>query len=319
MPSKKNKTILIKLNDIGDITDQISRENGKIQLIHFPDSFIEKCFLKILAKSISYKYISSSEVDSEWLVNEFLNPSLFSMGERDFYYLGRAEVLKKDSIDLMISESFKNLEHELLISFTGKDKNLAAIIKSENEMIPYKVDLPKFWDCDQLISFFAKSLELNISKEAIIFLSQILEYKSDLYYHAIEKLKLYQGQSLDQVGVKECKELITFNKIDQFELADLFSNKQFKQFYKKLVKDQLDLDWFRFFSNFMQGHLFKMLDVSYTQKKAKLSKYDQKIINCSRNWEKEDLLKEMKFFGEIEIMAKRKDPFLLHRLRRLSF
>ena len=317
MPSKKNSLKILKLSEVTKIIEKIEERSSNIICLYFPDVFIEKCFLTNLKEYGQYKYISCAEINEEWLSNEFLNPSLFSMGTKDLYYLGRGEVFKKNIMDYLLDPEFKNLEHDLIISFT-QIKNFTTLQKGMAETTSYKVDFPKFWEGDRLIDFFAKSLCMEIVPAASAFLVNTLELQSEKYYHALEKLKLFLPNKETKVTLELCQELIPVAKLDQFELADLFSSKQYKEFFRKICMVTFDVDWFRMLCSFMQGHLFKILDPSYTDEKSKLSQYDKKIINYSSKWKSDDLLIQMREFGELEILAKRNDPLLIHEIKRRS-
>ena len=65
----------------------------------------------------------------------------------------------------------------------------------------------------------------------------------------------------------------------------------------------------------MQGHLLKMADPSYISKKTRPSKYDKQIERQSLNWCKADLQQAMRLFGELQLDAKSKDPFLFQKLK----
>jgi hypothetical protein len=65
----------------------------------------------------------------------------------------------------------------------------------------------------------------------------------------------------------------------------------------------------------MQGYLAKALAHEELQKKAKLSKYDQNLLLLSKKLPSSVIIKYMRFFSELEILAKSSDELLLNKLR----
>lgn len=83
----------------------------------------------------------------------------------------------------------------------------------------------------------------------------------------------------------------------------------------KLLELSHDYDLLRSFSNFMQGYLLKVVDLSYVAKKSRVIKYDDQIVNQFCMWDKEDVLKEIDFFTDLEILSKTKDIKIKNVLR----
>ena len=65
----------------------------------------------------------------------------------------------------------------------------------------------------------------------------------------------------------------------------------------------------------MQGHLFKVLDPSYISKKSRSTKYDDQILNQSRSWDNDEVLKEIDFYTEVELLSKSRDENIKNVLR----
>ena len=76
-----------------------------------------------------------------------------------------------------------------------------------------------------------------------------------------------------------------------------------------------DYEWLRALFSMMQGHLTKVLAPEELRQKAKLSKYDQSILVVSENWKRADILRYLKMFSELEILAKSSDQLLINKLR----
>ena len=70
-----------------------------------------------------------------------------------------------------------------------------------------------------------------------------------------------------------------------------------------LNSDLEDLNWHQFIS-FIIGHLIKLLDPSTLSPSG--SAYEREILNNSKLWTKEELIKEITFFGDLQTEAKGK-------------
>jgi hypothetical protein len=83
-----------------------------------------------------------------------------------------------------------------------------------------------------------------------------------------------------------------------------------------ILSNELDFEWLRSTASSMQGHLVKLLFPAEIKSKEKLSKYDQTIIFQSEKLSRSLIQEDLQFFGDLEIMAKSKDQFILDLLRR---
>ncbi len=138
------------------------------------------------------------------------------------------------------------------------------------------------------------------------------------FYNSACLIKLNYPEARE-IGLKELKELLTLEKLDQFALASLFARKKFKEFFAKLVQLEGDFDKMRAFFNFLQSHLVKMSDTSYLAKKARLTQYDKDLESTSKLWKGSELLEAIERFNKWEILSKKKDSVLWHELKQSSF
>ena len=109
--------------------------------------------------------------------------------------------------------------------------------------------------------------------------------------------------------------MISVEKLDQFQLASLFSRKKFSDFFDRLLKVDEDFDRLRSLSLFMQSHLIKMLDTGYLEKKTRLTSYDKEISSASRLWKDHELLREIERFNRWEILSKKKDFIVWNEIK----
>jgi len=120
-----------------------------------------------------------------------------------------------------------------------------------------------------------------------------------------------------EISEKDVAALLPVSRINQFEMASMFSSKKTSIFYESLMKSDADINiYFEFFA-FMQSHIMKLLDPSYINKKPRPTKYDKEILAHTALWERKELMRELRRFGKLEILCKKKSPDLKIELQRL--
>ena len=82
-----------------------------------------------------------------------------------------------------------------------------------------------------------------------------------------------------------------------------------------LKKNDGDFSWLRALFAMMQGHLTKVLAPDELRNKPKLSKYDQNILIVSEKFSRPVILNYLRFFSELEILAKSNDELLINKIR----
>jgi hypothetical protein len=118
-----------------------------------------------------------------------------------------------------------------------------------------------------------------------------------------------------QIGLNEIKSLLTFEKLDQFNLASLLARKKNKDFYLKLMLLENDFEKMRGLFMFMQSHLIKMVDTSYLKQKTRLNQYDKDLQSTSKNWKTDELVKEIEKFNRWELLCKKKSTGLWNEIK----
>ena len=109
--------------------------------------------------------------------------------------------------------------------------------------------------------------------------------------------------------------LIDLQKLDHFELAELFGSRKLEVFYKKVLN--LYSEGFELIGafSFIQSHMIKVYDPSYLYSKARLSKYDKQIQAQSRLWNQGTCIRAIDYLGTLILELKSKDHFTEHHLR----
>ena len=125
------------------------------------------------------------------------------------------------------------------------------------------------------------------------------------------KLNFPEGK----INIEELKSLVKKERWDFFELIDIFNENPKRFFIEILKKQDGNYEWLRALFSFMQGHLSKVLFPEELRLKPKLSKYDQSILVVSEKWSRDEVVKYLRFFSELEILAKSSDELLINKLR----
>ncbi|HXH30413.1 MAG TPA: hypothetical protein VNJ01_06350 [Bacteriovoracaceae bacterium] len=254
-------------------------------------------------------YKMASEVTRPWLEEEFQTLSLF--GNTESFFIHQAQDLKAELLDLVTRLEVTG--RFLILSFESETAAFKKIAKDPKSQI-LLLEAPKFWEPNKLLDFSASYFRLPLSFEAKSWILEALENNLETFYHACSLLKLNHPQERE-VSLSMVTELLTLEKLDQFHLASMFARKKKQDFYEKLVNLTGDFEKMRGFFNFLQSHLIKMADPSYLSKKPRLTSYDKDLQSTSKLWKTEDLMVEIGRFNDWEILSKKKDSMLWHKLR----
>lgn len=301
---------------IWDFFSSVSREHlqsfeGLLALNTF-DSLCLKFVKDFLIRGAGERvihYKMANEVTADWIEEEFQNLSLF--GNSECFFIHEAQ----------------NLKIELLEQLTNADVTGRFVILSfENEMVTWKklvkdnkipqlvVESPRFWELNKLLDFVCQYLRLPLSYESKSWILDALENNLPTFYNACCLIKLNHPET-KEISLAEVKELLTLEKLDQFQMASLIARKKEREFFDKLVQIEGDFEKMRGFFMFMQSHLVKMADTSYLSKKPRLTQYDKDIQGTSKLWQMSELMRLMETFNQWEILCKKKDSHLWHEIK----
>lgn len=259
--------------------------------------------------------IMGRDITCEWLDANLCSLSFF--GNSESYFVHSAEEIPKDAQTFLIEREIDFTSRYMILSFAQDLPFRKKVVdKLEGEHIV--IQPPPFWEIGKLLDFLADQHKVRLSFDARTFLLNSVENNCADFWMALNILKLnypdHQSLSLEQVT-----SVMGITRLDQFELASLFSAKKKAKFYEKLLEIENDFDDLRSLFSFMQSHLIKVLDISYAAQKARPSKYDREIFNHARLWDKIELQKDIRRFGELEIMAKQRNDYLFPTIRSIYF
>lgn len=276
------------------------------------DPYLERVLLdRLPRKDLKFSIYSGNEVTINFIEEHFVNLSFFS--ESDHILIMNAETIPAGSIDLLLQGEIDFGDRFLLMFFTKSNKQFGELGKSKNsDVYAVELEMPRFWEGTKLWQFAQKAREVNFDGAIARFALEHLEHNFESFFWFIDTVKMNFPDG--PVDFKELKDLIKRERWDFFELIDLF-NKNPKLFFEEILKKEMDYDWMRTMSAFMQTHLIKILFPEEIRAKGKLSKYDQSVLDVGKKLNRDIVQYYLVFFSELEIMAKSSDVFLVDRLR----
>lgn len=278
------------------------------------DPYIEKLFLNLVPKHFTdngWKVISGPEVSVSWLEDNLSALDFFSANQS--FKVLMSEQMPTKAKDFILNENIEWGQRYFLLSFLKEDKFFDQL-KKRKDVHALKINEPKFWEQNKLLKFLCDMtgiyLPLNVQNTIL----ELVPNEPGELILAMKKVALLTGNP-KQVTPEQAKNILGLNRLDQFEMARVWGDRRFSDFYKSLLQLTGDFDGLMLFFRFMQGHIIKMIDPTYMREKNKLSKYDKQIESQGRLWNKAELTDELRFFGECEILAKSKSSDLTNKLR----
>lgn len=271
-----------------------------------------KCFDK---KQVFHKV--GSEITKTWVEEEFLTLSLF--GNVDNFFVHQSNDINSEVWDLLSNVEINN--RIVVLNFENDSGIWKKLIK-EGKISSLIIEEPRFWEFNKLLDFVCHYLRLPLSFESKGWILESLENNLGSFYDACYLLKI-NYPDVSEIKLSQVKEILVLEKLDQFQLASLFSRKKHQDFYNKLINLEGDFEKMRSFFMFMQSHLIKLIDTSYLTQKSRLTQYDKEVQSTSKLWSTSDLRAYLELFNHWEILSKKKNSSLwteikLRQLRTFS-
>lgn len=297
-----------------DFVQLVQSEQSLVSLSSF-DSFMEKMLSdQIREMGKEYSLIFGSEVTRDWIENNLLALDLFSSNEA--FVIKLPETMPKDVFNYLKELDSGQMQKRVILSFVGAHKYFTELGKNKSWNC-LQVQAPRFWEGQKYFEFLMKEQGIHLSYEVQSTILKLVEPTTLNLIHILHTISLYFPGNAQQCRPVDVKNLLTASKLDQFQLASMFGARKMRDLYKELLQLDLDYDSMRGFFSFMQGHIIKMIDPSYTKGKARPSKYDREIAMASKGWSGKELSAYLKLFGKLEIEAKKRSPELKGFLRQL--
>jgi hypothetical protein len=272
--------------------------------------YLERVILdRLPRKELNFSLYTGTEVSRDFIEEHFINLSFF--GANDPILVMNAENIPSNALEFLLENEIDWDQRLLVLFFTKSNKYFLPFAKS-NKVIATELELPRFWEGAKLWQFCQKAREINLDGTVTRFALENLEHNFDSFFGLIDTIKLNFPNGI--VNLKILQDLVARERWDFFELIDLFHRSP-KQLFELILKKEMDYEWMRAFSVFMQGHLVKILFPDDLKNKGKLSKYDQTVLDMSNKLSRDVVKYYMRFFSELEILSKSSNPFLIDSLR----
>jgi|GEM_PF-5170269 len=285
----------------------------------FPDPYVERILLwrkhNVSKLPVDVSFLIGSEITPEFIEENFQSADLFSFAgsESRSFFIHLPELMNEQAA-IRLSE-LKEWTSNVYISYSGPG-DLKGSLKTLAKKLPtHTIRAPKFWEGPQLLDLVTSFFDLDLNFDSQRLLLDCLPLETGALYNQINILKTYfYGQKVvlspEQIGP-----FLQNQKLDYFQMANLYGRRQFKAFYESLLSYAgEEKEWLDFF-RFMEGHLIKLYDPSFIEKKPRPTKYDKEIQDHARLWQKNDLYYHVMKFSSWLIKAKRRDPMLINEIR----
>ncbi len=277
------------------------------------DPYIERLLLESVPHDIvgPFKTVLGNEVTPDWIQENLNTVTLF--GENDSYLILMGENIPSRSKKLLIDISKGTQETYFLIAFSKASSLFDQLAKCDHWNC-FKIDAPKFWEQGKLFNYLCQHLDVRLTYELQNFILENVDPTPGSYVNCLNNLKMHLGETRI-LELESVKSIITQVRFDKFKLAKLFGQKKFGVCYEALLKLELDYslleDWF----SFMPSYLVNLADPSIIAKKGYKSKYDKEILSLSKLWKADEIQTQIELFGDLLILARRRDPLLKDALR----
>ncbi|MCO4752912.1 MAG: hypothetical protein KC478_00450 [Bacteriovoracaceae bacterium] len=293
----------------------ISPDKKGLYAVHCFDPIIMKLFKdQIPSQDLEggkLHILTAKDVTADWIEQNLQTMGLF--GNSESYLVHFAQDLSKDAQEKLLNEELLLDDRYFIMSFE-KENDFYKELVGKDSVHGIDIQAPMFWENRELLEFFSSYTGVYLDYSAAQKLQDSVEATCSNFLNILEQLKINFGN--ESITSDKLDEVLSKEKLDQFLLAEYFATKKFSAFYKQLLSVSIGTESLQRFFAFMQKHMGKICDPSYLDDKKKLSKYDRQILSCSKIWKKEDALRSVGYFKELEVEAKLKKPLLTQRLRR---
>jgi hypothetical protein len=274
------------------------------------EPYIERVFLDRLPKKENkFALYTGNELTRDFIEEHFINLSFFS--ENDPILVMNAETIPNGMLDFILETDIDWSTRKLLLFFTKSNKSFTEFAKNK-KVHAVEMDMPRFWEGPKMWQFCMKAREVNLDSAVTRFALENLEHNFESFFGLIDTVKVHFPDG--KVDLNFLKELIARERFDFFELVDLFHRNP-KLFFQEVLKKEMDFDWLRTLSSFMQTHLIKILFPQEILAKGKPSKYEQGVLDVSEKLNREMVKSYLDFFSELEVRSKAHDPFVIEKLK----
>lgn len=274
------------------------------------DPYLERLLLERLPKKeIPFSIYSGAEITRDFIEEHLVNLSFFS--STDHIEVVNAENIQAANLSFLVETQIDWSERFMVLFFTKTSKAFTEFAKSPLVQ-GLHIEEPRFWEGAKLWQFCQKAREINLPSDVSHFVLESLEHNFESFFWVIDTIKMNYPDG--KINLAELRTLVKKERWDFFDLIDLF-NERPAHFFLAITKKDIDYTWLQMLFSFMQNHLTKVLFPEEIRNKGKLSKYDQSILLASERSPRAETMNYLKFFSELEILAKSRDELIMNKLR----
>jgi len=289
----------------------IDKSKPGIYAFLIDDPYLERILLNLIPKKeFPFSLYSGVDISRDFIEEHFVNLSFFT--STDHIQVINSENIKADVLNFLVETDIDWSERFMLLFFTKSNKAFTDFAKNKKVMA-FELEEPRFWEGAKLWQFCQKAKNVNLPPDVSRFILDSLEHNFESFIWVIDMIKLNFPEG--PINLEELKTIVTKERWDFFELMDVFNENPKRFFTEVLKKNDGDYDWLRALFAMMQGHLTKILAPDELRHKARLSKYDQSVLVVSEKISRSKVLEYLRFFSELEILAKSRDELLINKLR----
>lgn len=274
------------------------------------EPYLERVILdRLPKKELKFSLYSGNEVTRDFIEEHFINLSFF--GANEPILVMNAENIPPASLVFLTETEIEWSEKLFVLFFTKSNKAFVEFAKNK-KVQAIEIELPRFWEGAKLWQFCQKAREINLDGTVTRFALENLEHNFESFFWLIDTIKTNFPEGI--VNFKVLQSLVTKERWDFFLLSDVFHRSP-KLFFLEIINKEMDYEWMRALSVFMQNHLTKILFSEELKNKERLTKYDQTVLEMSEKLDRDMLKYYLGFFSDLEISSKSSDVFLVNRLR----
>lgn len=262
-------------------------------------------------KSARPVLVDGPELRNEWVEEQFLMLGLF--GNTESYVVNRPEEAPAGVKEILLREDLMLEGRVLAFATTGETPFIKKLLKTPGVQ-HIQIEAPRFWEIAKLLDFLCSHHRLPLKHEAKQYLLEAAPQEFMPLYDACRLVKLNYPDA-KEVGLREVRELVGMERLDQFALATDMGKKAWRPFLERMLDVEHDSTRLIQVFSFLQGHLLRLADTSYLKDKARLSQYDKEIQTLAKIWRPRDVRETLRRLQSWEIAAKTKDPMLQTKLR----
>ncbi len=281
-----------------------------VYAMHAHDTFLNPMLKDNLSSGVTFTTLNANDITTTWIDSNFKSLGLF--GNTDSFCINSADKLSTDVKEMLLNDELLLDGRHLFLIFDKAD-DFFKKFTSLDFVKGIKIDPPAFWESDKLLDFLAEHLNVQLSFDAKRKILEFVEPTISDFYNILNKL--FINFEHESISLEMLDQLLEKNRLDNFEMANLFGFKKMNIFYRKLIDLDLDYESYRSLFYFLQTHMSKISDPRYIEKKSKPTKYDKQILSQSKVWKPNELVPVMEFLRSLEHKAKTKNSFLTTDIR----